>query len=147
MTTITRFTKEQLLQRLEEQMSSARYAQGFVQDSEILRDIEMDLRLAEMAQALLNTPLPESACDVLKERHRQITVKGYSPEQDDTYIEGELAAAAISYIEPMEAENYWPADWLDDSFKPSDYRRNLVKACALLLAEIERYDRQEATGG
>lgn len=90
---------------------------------------------------------PESVWDVLKERHRQITVKGYSPEQDDTYIEGELAAAAISYIEPMEAENYWPADWLDDSFKPSDYRRNLVKACALLFAEIERYDRQEATGG
>lgn len=100
--------------------------------------------LAAAREGLCNTPLPESACDVLKERHRQITVKGYSPEQDDTYIEGELAAAAISYIEPMEAENYWPADWLDDSFKPSDYRRNLVKACALLLAEIERFDRQEA---
>lgn len=94
--------------------------------------------------AARDTPLSKSACDVLKERHRQITVKGYSPEQDDTYIEGELAAAAISYIEPMEAENYWPADWLDDSFKPSDYRRNLVKACALLFAEMERYDRQEA---
>lgn len=53
MTTITRFTKEQLLKRLEEQMSSARYALGFVQDSEILRDIEMDLRLAEIARAAL----------------------------------------------------------------------------------------------
>ena len=53
MTTITRFTKEQLLKRLEEQMSSARYALGFVQDSEILRDIEMDLRLAEIARASL----------------------------------------------------------------------------------------------
>lgn len=54
LTTITRFTKEQLLKRLEEQMSSARYALGFVQDSEILRDIEMDLRLAEIALASLN---------------------------------------------------------------------------------------------
>lgn len=53
MTTITRSTKEQLLKRLEEQMSSARYALGFVQDSEILRDIEMDLRLAEIARASL----------------------------------------------------------------------------------------------
>ncbi|WP_228530443.1 hypothetical protein [Citrobacter amalonaticus] len=53
MTTITRFTKEQLLKRLEEQMSSGRYALGFVQDSEILRDIEMDLRLAEIARASL----------------------------------------------------------------------------------------------
>lgn len=100
--------------------------------------------LAAAREGLCNTPLSKSACDVLKERHRQITVKGYSTDQDDTYIEGELAAAAISYIEPMEAENYWPAGWLDDSFKPSDYRRNLVKACALLFAEIERFDRQEA---
>lgn len=53
LTTITRFTKEQLLQRLEEQMSSARYALGFVQDSEILRDIEMDLSLAEIARECL----------------------------------------------------------------------------------------------
>ncbi|MEH1318329.1 molecular chaperone DnaJ [Citrobacter farmeri] len=53
LTTITRFTKEQLLKRLEEQMSSGRYALGFVQDSEILRDIEMDLRLAEIARASL----------------------------------------------------------------------------------------------
>lgn len=54
MTTITRFTKEQLLKRLEEQMSSARYALGFVQDREILRDIEMDLRIAEIALASLD---------------------------------------------------------------------------------------------
>ncbi|STJ26705.1 Uncharacterised protein [Citrobacter braakii] len=81
--------------------------------------------------------------DVAAERQRQQSIKGYSVEQDDTYIGGELAAAAISYIEPLEAENYWPADWHDDSFKPSDYRRNLVKATALLLAEIERLDRQE----
>ncbi|HGG5305782.1 TPA: hypothetical protein ACJGY0_002622 [Salmonella enterica subsp. enterica serovar Mississippi] len=86
--------------------------------------------------------LSTAAADVLAERHRQITVKGWTPEHDDTYIGFELAAAAISYIEPMEAENYWPADWHDDSFRPSDYRRNLVKAAALLLAEIERLDRQ-----
>ncbi|HGG6757196.1 TPA: hypothetical protein ACJG9G_005385 [Salmonella enterica subsp. enterica serovar Java] len=86
--------------------------------------------------------LSPAAADVLAERHRQITVKGWTPEHDDTYIGFELAAAAISYIEPMEAENYWPADWLDDSFRPSGYRRNLVKAAALLLAEIERLDRQ-----
>lgn len=53
LTTITKFTKEQLIQRLEEQMSSARYALGFVQDSEILRDIEMDLSLAEIARECL----------------------------------------------------------------------------------------------
>ena len=51
--TATRFTKEQLIKRLEEQESSARYALGFVQDSEILRDIEMDLRIIEIALASL----------------------------------------------------------------------------------------------
>ena len=82
-----------------------------------------------------------AATDVLEERQRQLSVKGFGTEQDDTYTACELAAAAISYIEPLEAENYWPADWHDDSFRPSDYRRNLVKASALLLAEIERVDR------
>ncbi|WP_233596953.1 hypothetical protein [Citrobacter koseri] len=53
MTTITRFTKEQLIKRLEEQQSGARYALSFVQDSEILRDIEMDLRITEIALASL----------------------------------------------------------------------------------------------
>ncbi|WP_324725931.1 hypothetical protein VI608_01725 [Klebsiella pneumoniae] len=42
----------------------------------------------------------------------------------------------------MEAENYWPADWYDDSFKPTDTRRNLIKAAALIIAEIERIDRK-----
>lgn len=81
--------------------------------------------------------------DVIAERLRQQSVKGFTKQQDDTYIGGELAAAAICYIEPMEAESYWPADWLDDSFKPSCDRRDLVKACALLIAEIERIDRQQ----
>lgn len=85
--------------------------------------------------------LSPAAADVLAERQRQIDVKGWTPEHDDTYTCGELAAAAISYIEPAEAENYWPVDWLDGSFRPSDERRNIVKATALLLAELERLDR------
>ncbi|HFU6587530.1 TPA: hypothetical protein ACGPD8_003494 [Klebsiella quasipneumoniae] len=85
--------------------------------------------------------------DVIAERQRQLTVKGFSTEQDDTYVGFQLSAAAICYIEPMEAENYWPADWYDDSFKPTDTRRNLIKAAALIIAEIERLDRQLPEGG
>lgn len=115
-----------------------------------------DARIAEF-KSMLPQPVPvvsgESASqpltgalrDVIAERQRQISVKGWTPEHDDTYIGCELAAAAISYIEPVEAENYWPADWHDDSFRPSDYRRNLVKATALLVAELERLDRISAT--
>ena len=108
--------------------------------------VKAQKRIAEQGKAiraaLPSFSLSPAASDVLAERQRQISVKGYTTQQDDTYIEGELAAAAISYIEPLAAEEYWPADWHDDSFKPSDYRRNLVKACALLIAEIERIDRQ-----
>ncbi|ECH9336807.1 TPA: hypothetical protein L7P02_002139 [Klebsiella pneumoniae] len=85
--------------------------------------------------------------DVIAERQRQQTVKRFSTEQDDTYVGFQLSAAAICYIEPMEAENYWPADWYDDSFKPTDTRRNLIKAAALIIAEIERLDRQLPEGG
>lgn len=80
--------------------------------------------------------------DVIAERKRQQSVKGFSTEQDDTYTGGELAGAAISYITPFEAMTYWPADWHDDSFKPTSERRNLVKAAALIIAEIERIDRK-----
>ncbi|EPP3315851.1 hypothetical protein ACT9D3_002578 [Salmonella enterica subsp. diarizonae serovar 50:r:z] len=93
----------------------------------------------------VSQPLTDALRDVIAERQRQISVKGWTPEHDDTYIGCELAAAAISYIEPVEAENYWPADWHDCSFRPSDYRRNLVKATALLVAELERLDRISAT--
>lgn len=100
--------------------------------------------LVEMLESCNST---KAINDVLAERQRQQTVKGFSTEQDDTYIGGKLAAVAISYIEPMEAASYWPADWHDDSFRPTDYRRNLVKAAALIIAEIERLDRQLPEGG
>jgi len=80
--------------------------------------------------------------DVIAERQRQQSVEGFSTEQDDTYTGGELAGAAISYITPFEAMTYWPAEWHDDSFKPTNERRNLVKAAALIIAEIERIDRK-----
>ncbi|HHT1417939.1 TPA: hypothetical protein ACTYDR_004821 [Klebsiella pneumoniae] len=89
-------------------------------------------------------PAPGSCAiaDVIAERQRQQSVEGFSTEQDDTYVGCQLAAAAICYIEPMEAMSYWPADWHDDSFKPTNERRNLVKAAALIIAEIERIDRK-----
>ena len=92
-------------------------------------------------------PVRESSAiaDVIAERQRQQSVKGFSAEQDDTYVGCQLAAAAICYIEPMEAMSYWPADWHDDSFKPTNERRNLVKAAALIIAEIERLDRKSNT--
>lgn len=90
-----------------------------------------------------------AAMDVLAERRRQIEVKGWTPGHDDEYARKTLAIAASCYImdgsaayPPGCCPGLWP--WSADSWKPTTYRRNLVKAAALLLAEIERLDRATA---
>ncbi|MDE7599634.1 hypothetical protein NVR57_13035 [Enterobacter asburiae] len=84
--------------------------------------------------------------DVLAERRRQVTSEGYRHEQDDRYTDGELREAAACYIvaegSPNLVPELWP--WPATYWKPTNLRRDLVKAGALLLAEIERLDRQTA---
>lgn len=82
--------------------------------------------------------------DVLTERQRQMRVEGYSLWGDDLYVNNELASAAASYAScagrPRAQKTQWP--WGSQTLKPStDRRRDLVKAGALILAEIERLDR------
>jgi hypothetical protein len=83
------------------------------------------------------------ALDVLAERKRQIDVEGWTPKHDDQYVGEELALAAVCYANTTApggpSPNAWP--WPEDWWKPSDNRRNLVKAGALVIAEIERIDR------
>ncbi len=87
-----------------------------------------------------------AARDVLAERRRQID-EGWVPEHDDEHDAGELAAAAACYA--GNAAGYvWNGEWLSEVWpwerewwKPTTPRRDLVKAAALILAEIERLDR------
>ena len=86
--------------------------------------------------------------DVLAERVRQVDHEGWSPEYDDQHTLGELAAAAACYCHPEPCMDdmrgvpfSWP--WVRLWWKPTDRRRDLVKAGALILAEIERLDRIE----
>ncbi|MFY3630976.1 hypothetical protein ACOTFH_30475 [Achromobacter xylosoxidans] len=90
-----------------------------------------------------------AARDVLAERQRQISVEGWTPEHDDRHTTGALATAAGCYAmftlayPPGDPVSFWP--WSPSWWKPSDEsRRNLVKAGALILAEIERLDRAAA---
>ncbi|BCP56230.1 hypothetical protein K32_48470 [Kaistia sp. 32K] len=111
-----------------------------------------------------------AARDVLIERQRQVAAEGWSPEHDDEHDGGELAAAGAAYalhaadhLNPYsqgdggdEAPNCWP--WHDAVagrgegpeatkpawWKPGTPRRDLIKAAALILAEIERMDRAAA---
>lgn len=85
--------------------------------------------------------------DVLAERARQISVEGWTPEHDDEHDDGSMAKAAACYAlgeggasGSREYVSFWP--WGQQWAKFSrDRRRNLVKAGALILAEIERLDR------
>lgn len=88
--------------------------------------------------------------DVMAERQRQIEVEGWTPEHDDAHDHGQMAGAALCYL----AQNiphwarvhvlrcYWP--WDANWWKSTSHRRDLVKAAALILAEIERLDRAAA---
>lgn len=109
------------------------------------------------------------AGELIKERQRQITEKGYAPSHDDMHRDGSLALAAACYATPIPLYKFQvndgpaysfndPFPWWDGDgrqWKPlnkltpngqleyGDRRRMLVKAGALIIAEIERLDRVE----
>ncbi len=103
--------------------------------------------------------LSTAARDVVVERRRQIEVEGFTPEYDlEEHAAGDLALAALCYLQAigerasMTSEemlrrhppDLWP--WDDEWWKPKNNRRDLVRAAALIIAEIERIDRRAATG-
>lgn len=105
---------------------------------------------------------PEAWGDVIAERQRQVSAEGWTPEHDDQHSSGELAGAAACYarhvngrqwIYPIRPESYasedapheWP--WDEAWWKPKSPRRDLVRAAALILAEIERLDRAAPAPG
>lgn len=100
----------------------------------------------------ITTSLTTAARDVLAERGRQVTAEGWTEGYDDEHADCEMALAAACYAlsaascDNVAATRWWP--WKRFWWKPSNPRRNLVKAGALILAEIERLDRAaRATGG
>ena len=96
-------------------------------------------------------PIAQAASDVLAERRRQVEVEGWTPERDDEHGDETMANAAGCYALHAydheyldDAPAWWP--WDRAWWKPGTPRRNLIKAGALILAEIERLDRA-AQGG
>jgi hypothetical protein len=102
-----------------------------------------------------------AAASVLAERRRQVEQENWTPERDDGYINYELGRAAATYAlvasmswvdygvaahrgfsgTPEKFKKFWP--WSERWLKPTNRRRDLVKAGALILAEIERLDRAD----
>lgn len=99
-------------------------------------------------------PLSAALADIAAERRRQMEVEGWTPEHDDQYQQGAMAMAAACYaLEAYRPPSYkrfnprawWP--WDSRWWKPTTARRDLVKAGALIAAEIERLDRAAQKGG
>ena len=111
-------------------------------------------------------PAIQVSKEILSERLRQIEEEKFSAQLDNQYTEDELARAAAVYALPETIRHYlikyqigasdpknitdnlrntlWP--WSERYWKPSpdNRRRELIKAAALIIAEIERLDRKEA---
>lgn len=85
------------------------------------------------------------AADITAERQRQVAAEGWSPDHDDEHADHQIPLAALCYLYASIYDpgsfvfRYWP--WDQAWWKPADARRNLVKAGALIAAEIDRLDR------
>lgn len=107
------------------------------------------LMLEAAAVAAWSDNIMPSARDIIAERQRQIFDEGWTLDHDDRHDGGDLARAAACYAFNASGASEsrasqmlnlcWP--WSTNWWKPTDHRRNLVKAGALILAEIERLDR------
>lgn len=104
--------------------------------------------LRRLFEALhIRRPLSPFMQAVIAERFRQIEAEGWSTAHDDEHEPGEMAEAGAAYAQcaGVAAEDNrtpppsWP--WSPEWWKPRDFRRDLVRAGALIIAEGERHDR------
>ena len=115
----------------------------------------------------VNAKQPAQAVDlgtgvaaIADERQRQLQAEGFTREKDQQYRRGELAKAATAYVQlaAMDLEagtrNHiawcepaavWP--WAPEWWKPVDARRDLVRAGALIAAQIDLIDSQAVGNG
>lgn len=103
-------------------------------------------------ECIAKSTLSQAARDVVAERQRQKDVEGWSSEHDDKHHTGDLAIAAACYAQASTYDDVtrsdlsdippprlWP--WDEAWWKPKSRRQDLVRAGALIIAEIERVDR------
>lgn len=95
--------------------------------------------------------------EIAAERARQVSEKGWSLERDDAHNKCEMAMAAACYatapsgvwierewVRPDTPKSWpWHFSWWNPGLT---YRHNLIKAAALIVAEIERWDRMQGGG-
>ena len=137
------------------------------------RDVYIDALAEEktrLAADLAHLRRSAAIVDVARERTRQVNSEGWTSEHDDAHGDGSIAFAGVCYAmfvvvsdearastdmpaglttdgEPITGWAAWLSIWPWERrfWKPTDRRRDLVKAAALLIAEIERIDRATLT--
>lgn len=99
----------------------------------------------------------DAAVRIVAERERQVTAEGWTPEHDASHSGGELALAGVLYAlhamtrrspgsEPLEIQSLtepdkprlWTWPWDPEWWKPKDRDRDLIRAGALIAAELDR---------
>jgi hypothetical protein len=105
------------------------------------------------APVVAPSPSADGVALIASERRRQVEAEGWTPEHDDEHTGEGLAAAAACYARPPKLRPFavrecgqtpliWP--WEPKWWKPGDRVRELVKAGALIAAEIDRLQRAAA---
>jgi len=110
------------------------------------------VKVSELLTETLSLFPARALHDVVQERARQVAVEGRTVAADDKNDSGQMAVAAGYYalasgfphdrsgnIGDGQLPQHWP--WAAEWWKPRTARENLVRAGALIIAEIERLDR------
>ncbi len=91
---------------------------------------------------------------IAAERQRQIDAEGWTPEHDRQLRDGSLAWAAVAYalvptvaLGDYDRMSFWPWDLAYYKPTPDDRVRELVKAGALIAAEIDRLRAEDEPEG
>ena len=79
---------------------------------------------------------------IAEERKRQIEEEKYTELSDKKLMSGQLTLAAVSYclvniFDELKAKEFFPWDY--SCFKPKSQLKNLIRAGALIAAEIDKY--------
>lgn len=78
---------------------------------------------------------------IATERQRQIDEEGFTPQHDAQHDDYSLINAASCYLHASENDHvkrYWPRSWSWNWWKPTTRIKNLIKAGALIAAELDR---------